>query len=382
MNRKTWIVVPVLLAALGGGLWAWRVARGPEPAGLRGATVPVSVAAASLQDVPQWLDSIGTVQAYYAVTVRPQVDGQLQSVVFKEGQDVQAGDLLAQIDPRSFQAALDQALAKKAEDQAQLANAQVDLARYAGLVAKHYVTQQQYDTTRALVNQLQATVLGDAAAVENTRVQLGYTTIRAPISGRVGIRLIDPGNIVHAADATGIVVITQMHPISVLFTLPQDDLPRVVRAMAAGPLDVVAASRDGKDVLDHGTLGLVDNQIDPATGTVKLKATMPNSAGVLWPGQFVDARLLIGTRHQVVTVPATAVLHGQQGAYAYVVKPDHTVEPRPVTAAAAVGDLEVIEAGIADGETVVTTGQYRLQPGARVEVEAAAAPAAPAAKAD
>ncbi len=373
------MVVPVLLAALGGGLWAWRGTKGPAgAAGPR--SVPVSVAVASRRDMPQWLDGLGTVQAYYTVTVRPQVDGQLQSVAFTEGQEVHAGDLLAQIDPRSYQAALDQAQAKKAQDQAQLANARVDLARYAGLVTKHYVTQQQYDTTRALVNQLEATVLGDGAAVESARVQLGYTTIRAPISGRVGIRQIDPGNIVHASDANGIVVLSQMHPISVLFPLPQDELPRVVRAMAAGPLEVVAASRDGKDMLDRGTLELVDNQIDPATGTVKLKATMPNGQGVLWPGQFVDARLLVGTLHQVVTVPATAVLHGQQSTYAYVVKPDHTVEARTVTAAPAGGDFTVIESGIADGETVVTAGQYRLQQGARVEVDTAAT--APAAKAD
>ena len=371
--------MPVLLAALGGGLWAGRGAKGPQgPAGPRG--VPVSVAAARLKDVPQWLDGIGTVQAYNSVTVRPQIDGQLQSVAFTEGQEVHAGDLLAQIDPRSYQAALDQALAKKAQDQAQLTNARTDLARYAGLIAKHYVTQQQYDTARALVTQLTAAVLGDAAAVENARVQLGYTTIRAPISGRAGIRQIDPGNIVHAADPTGIVVLTQMHPISVLFTLPQDELPGVLRAMAAGPLEVVAASRDGSDVLDRGTLALVDNLIDPSTGTVKLKATMPNSQGVLWPGQFVDARLLVGTSHHVVTVPATAVLHGQQGTYAYVVKPDHTVVARPVTTAPANGDLAVISSGIAVGETVVTAGQSRLQPGTRIEADAAAA--FPAARTD
>ena len=362
----------LLLAAIGGGAWAlWPASKSPALSGPKGPSVPVSAGAAQLRDVPVWLDSIGTVQAYFSVNVRTQVDGQLKDVAFKEGQDVRAGDVLAQIDPRSFQAALDQALAKKAQDDAQLINARNDLKRYTGLVDKHYVTQQVYDTSKALVNSLEAAVLGDAAAVQTAQVNLSYTTIRAPIGGKVGIRQVDPGNIIHVTDPNGIVVVTQVQPISVLFTLPQDALPQVVLAMREGQLKVTAFSRDGRTLLDQGILELVDNVIDPSTGTVKLKATMPNTTGLLWPGQFVNARLLVGTRLQVVTLPAAAVLRGQQGAYAYVVKADNSVETRPITVSPGADGMVVIDTGITNGEMVVSAGQSRLQPGSRVDVTGA-----------
>lgn len=343
--------------------------------------VPVSAAVASRRDVPVYLEGLGNVQAYNSVTIRPQVDGQLRQIAFKEGQELHAGDLLVQIDPRTYQAALDQAQAKRAQDQAQLTNARTDLVRYTGLVEKNYVARQQLDTTRALVNQLEAAVQGDDAAIENARVMLGYTTIKSPIDGRTGIRLVDVGNIVHANDANGIVVITQVHPISVLFTLPEDSVTRIVQAMAAAPLKVVALSRDGTKLLDQGTLELIDNQIDQTTGTIRLKATMPNTKGMLWPGQFVNARVQVSTLPQAVTIPATAVQRGPQGAYAFVVKSDATVEMRQLALGEVSEGMAVIESGIKEGNSVVTEGQYRLQAGTRVEVKmASAGGAGPAAK--
>ena len=364
-----------LLVAAVAGLWGWQLngAKGPDvpaPAGAIAAIpVPVTTAIAVRRDVPVVLEGLGAVQAYNAVTVHTRVDGELERIAFTEGEDVKAGDVLAQIDPRGYQAALDQALAKKVQDEAAAANARADRDRYATLVAKQYVTQQQYDTAKAQAQQYAAAVLGDEAAIENARVQLSYTTIRSPIDGRVGIRKIDQGNIIHANDAGGIVVITQVQPISVLFTLPQEALVRVVKAMAAGRLPVTAMSRDGKLALDRGTLDLVDNQIDASTGTVRLKATMPNADGMLWPGQFVNARLLVETRAQAVTVPATAVQRGQQGTYAYVVDQGNVVEARPLVAGQGDDDVIVVESGINAGEVVVTAGQYRLRPGSKVEAK-------------
>ncbi len=378
----TWIVVLLVVA---GGLWA--VLRpgsnGPTnttaaPAG--GPAVPVTAARSSRQDVPVFLNGLGNVQAFNTVTIRPQVDGQLVQIAFKEGQEIRAGDLLAQIDPRTYQAALDQASAKKAQDEAQLANARIDLTRYSGLVEKNYVSRQQLDTAQAQVNQLQALVQGDAAAIENARVLLGYTGIKSPIDGRVGIRQVDIGNIVHTSDANGIVIVTQVHPISVVFTLPENTVNRIVAAMANAPLTVVVLSRDGTQELDQGVLQLVDNQIDPSTATARLKATLPNKKGLLWPGQFVNVRLRIATLPQVVTIPANAVQRGQQGAFAFVLKSDNTVEMRKLTLGEVSESVAVVESGLQDGESVITEGQYRLQPGTRVEAKmATAAAAAPSA---
>lgn len=368
----TWIVV---LLAAAGGLWVVlrpgsnapnkTVAQGAGPA------VPVTAARSSRRDVPVFLTGLGNVQAFNTVTIRPQVDGQLVQIAFKEGQDVHAGDVLAQIDPRSYQAALDQVLAKKAQDEAQLANARIDLARYAGLVEKNYVSRQQLDTSQAQVNQLQALVQGDTASIENARVLLGYTTIKSPIDGRVGIRQVDVGNIVHTSDTNGIVVVTQVHPISALFTLPENTVNRIVAAMAGAPLPVVVLSRDGTQELDEGVLQLVDNQIDPSTATARLKATLPNKKGLLWPGQFVNVRLRVATLSKVMTIPANAVQRSQQGPYAFVVKSDGTVDMRKLTLGDVNDGLAVVEAGIEDGESVVTEGQYRLQPGSRVEAKTA-----------
>ena len=376
MVKKVWGLTAVLSIVAAGLVWTGQ--RPAPPAGPPAAAsrpVPVEAATAARRDVPVLLQGLGNVLAYNTVTVRPQVDGQLIQVAFTEGQTVRAGEVLARIDPRSYQAALDQALAKKAQDEAQLANARNDLQRYAGLLEHNYSSRQQYDTTRALVAQLDAAVRGDQAAVDSARVQLGYTTLTAPLDGRAGMRLVDQGNIVRAGDSGGLVTITQMQPISVVFTLPENTVTRLVKGMATEPPQVVALSRDGKETLDQGRLTLVDNQIDPATGTIRLKATLPNRDGLLWPGQFVTVRVLSEIWHQALSVPATAVLRGQQGAYAYVIKADGTVEARPLTVGPIAEGMAVIESGIVEGETVVTAGQYRLQSGARVEVRAPSAAA-------
>ena len=365
------MAILALVAVAGTGILVVQGKKTPATAATSGATapaVPVTAALAARRDVPVFLQGLGNVQPYNTVTLRPQVDGQLMQIGFKEGQEVRPGDVLAQIDPRTYQAALDQALAKKAQDEAQLANAKLDLQRYASLVEKNYIARQQLDTTRAQVAQMEAAVQGDAAAIDNARVLLGYTTIRSPIAGRTGIRLVDVGNILHANDPNGIVVISQMRPISVVFTMTEDALPGIVKAMAEGPVPVTVLSRDSKKTFDEGTLELVDNQIDQSTGTVRLKATMPNAKGTLWPGQFVNARLRVETLPHVVTVPATAVQRGRDGALAYVVKNDLTVEPRKLTVSVISEGLAVIDQGISAGESVVIAGQYRLQPGTRVEV--------------
>jgi len=359
--------------AIGLGLhYGTQATQADAPARSNAPAVPVGAATAARRDVPVYLSAIGTVQAYSTVAIRPQVDGQLVSVGFREGQEVHTGDILALIDRRSYKAALDQTVAKKAQDQAQLANARVDLQRYAILTEKNFASRQQLDTTRAQVAQLEAAVQGDDAAIENALVNLDYTTIRSPLDGRTGIRQVDVGNIVHASTTAGIVVVTQTRPIALLFTLPEDLLPRIVWAVAHGPVPVVALSRDGKQQLDAGTLLLIDNQIDQTTGTIRLKATMPNDAGLLWPGQFVNARLLVETQPQAVTVPAAAVQSGPEGALAFVVKPDTTVEVRKLKVGETSAGWTVVESGIVEGETVVTSGHYRLQPGTRVEVRGAA----------
>jgi multidrug efflux system membrane fusion protein len=304
MQRLTWIAGAFALGGLGVAIRLWAgepaIAQAPPPAP---PAIPVEAGTASTADVPIEEVGLGNVQAFNTVTVKVRVDGELQKVDFTEGQTVKVGNLLAQIDPRPFQAALDQAIAKKAQDEAQLSNAQVNLQRDENLVVRQFATQQTVDNEKAGVAQLEAAIQGDEAAIENARVQLGYTTITAPISGRTGIRLIDQGNIVHAADTGGIVVLTQLQPISVIFTLPEDDLPAVSGALAKGPVTVTALSRDDKSVLDQGTLALVDNEIDQATGTMRLKATFPNPNNQLWPGQFINIHLLLRTDRNVLAVP-------------------------------------------------------------------------------
>ena len=339
--------------------------------------IPVSTAPAVLRDVPVYLSGIGAVQAYNTVAIHPQVDGQLLKVLFTEGQDVQAGQPLAQIDPRPFQAALDQANAKRSQDVALLDNAKRDVDRYGALVERNYISRQQLDNARAQVAQLQAAVQGDDAAIQSARIQLGYTTIRAPIDGRAGLRQVDAGNIVHASGGDGghsggvdtLVVLTQQHPMAVVFALNQEDLPRLLPSAAQGKPEVTVFGKDSTQALDTGRLAVVDNQIDPTSGTVRLKAIFPNKDSHLWPGQFVTARVLVATQGAAVTVPATAVLRGDQGEYVYVVNAANVVDTRPVQSGPSHGDVVVIQRGLSQGEEVVRDGQFRLKPGAKVAVD-------------
>jgi multidrug efflux system membrane fusion protein len=334
-----------------------------------GAPVPVVAGKVEEKDIPIYLDGLGTVQAFNTVTVHTRVDGELQQVLFTEGQDVVIGGPLAVIDPRPFQAALDQAVAKKAQDEAQWGNAKVTLARNTDLLAKKVIAQSDFDTSRYSVDQFQAAVQADQAAIENAKTQLDYTQIKSPIDGRTGVRLVDLGNIVHAADQTGIVVITQLHPISVVFTLPEQNLSAILNAGGvSGGLHVSALDRGNTTTLDEGTLAVVDNEIDQTTGTVKLKATFPNKDLKLWPGKFVNARLVLTTKKNAIVVPAAVVQRGPQGTYAYVIKPDKTVEMRPIKVAQTQANVALIDDGLKAGEQVVVDGQYKLQPGAHVEL--------------
>ena len=339
--------------------------------------VPVTTAAAKRQDFDVFLRGLGQVQALSSVLVRARVDGTLMQVPVKEGQMVKTGDLLAVIDPRPYQAALDQANAKLAQDQADMANAKLDLARYANLAKSDYASHQQVDTQQALVNRTTAAIVGDQAAIEAAKLQLSYAFITSPIDGRVGLRQVDPGNMIHSSEAVGIMTVNQVQPIAATFTLPQDQLPQVTAAMAAGPVPTFAYGQDDKTLLDKGTLLTPDNAIDTTTGTIKLKATFPNSGNALWPGQFVNVRLLVRIEKNVLTVPSVAVQHGPSGLYAYVVKPDATVARRDISVALDNGTTTIVTAGLSDGDAVVVAGQSRLQEGTRVTASAgAAAPAA------
>ena len=344
------------------------------------AGVPVVTATAAREDVPIFLTGIGTVQAAQSVTVKVRVDGQLQKVAFSEGQDVKEGALLAQIDPAPYQALLDGAVAQKAKDEATLANALKDLERYKTLFAQDSIQQQTLDTQVATVNQLKASVLSDQAQIDNARVQLAYTTIRSPVNGRTGLRLVDVGNIVHAADTTGLVVINQIDPIAVIFTLPEEHVPSInqaIHAAGATPLQVQALARENGAALGTGHLLLVNNAIDTATGTVQLKALFPNGSLTLWPGQYVNARLVLGTRHDATTVPESVVQRGQDGLYAYVVKADNVAVAQPIRVAQTQDGKAIIAEGITPGTRVVVAGQYKLKPGTKI-VEAEQAKAAPA----
>jgi multidrug efflux system membrane fusion protein len=334
----------------------------------------VSVAAATRADYPVFIDGLGQVQAENTVTVRTRVDGQILKIAFAEGQMVKSGDLLAQVDPRPFQAALDQAKAKQAQDQATLANARLDLQRYSTLAKQSFATQQQLDTQNALVNQLIAQEAADAAAIDAAQAQLDYTTITAPIGGRVGFRLVDQGNIVNAAQQTGIVAIAEIEPISVIFTAPQDDLPRISAALAAGQPPIEARTSDGATLLATGKLTVVDNQVDPATGSIRLKAEFANADHALWPGQAVAAHLRVDVEKKALTIPDRAIQRGPDGLFVYVVGADNRAVTRPVTLAHedADADTAVVAKGLSEGEKVVTIGHFGLQPGARVAVEAEA----------
>jgi multidrug efflux system membrane fusion protein len=347
------------------------LSRAQQPAAPSSANaVPVRVTKVERQDVPVWLTGLGTVQALNTVTVRARVDGTLMQVPVTEGQVVQQGTLLAVIDPRPYQAALDQAAAKKAQNEAQLANAKLDLQRYASLMNKDFASRQQVDTQKMQVDNFTAALKGDEATIEAAQLNLSYCYILAPFEGRLGLRQVDPGNLVHASDGNGIMTITQIRPIAVVFTLPQRELPGIVEEMAGGPVTVAAWSGAPARELAQGTLLTPDNAIDTTTGTIRLKATFPNADNKLWPGQFVDARLLLRTERQVVAVPARAVQHGLTDLYVYVVRPDSTVHRQPVEATDR-GPVMVITKGLEPDQTIVLEGQSRLQEGMLVVATAA-----------
>lgn len=351
----------------------WREDGRASPSPAPAAAVPVSIGSAASADVPLVALGLGTVQATNTVTIRTRVDGQLMQLHFTEGQMVKAGDLLAEIDPRSFQAALDQALGKLAQDQAALANARLMLGRDADLAGKQFVSQQVLDTQRSAVQQLEASVQQDQAAIDNARTQLSYTRITSPIDGRTGIRLVDPGNILLATDTTGIVVVTQVQPMTVLSTLPEQQLAAVRKALDEGPVTVVAQSRDAVSDLDRGTLSLVDNRIDTASGAVRLKSIFPNESGALWPGQFVLLQVTTGIARQAVVVPVGAIQRGQAGSFVYVVGSDDKAQVRPVTLGQVADGRAIVESGLKPGERVITAGQYRVAPGLQVRAAPAVA---------
>jgi multidrug efflux system membrane fusion protein len=370
--RRRGVLVGLTVAAIaaGGGFIASRQPAAQQAAPAVPAAIPVAAASVTAQDFPVYLRGLGSVQAFNSVLVRARVDGTLMQFSVTEGQDVKQGDLIAVIDPRPFKAALDQATAKYAQDQADMANAKQDLARYTSLAKQDFASHQQVDTQAALVNHLTAAIAGDEAAIEAAKLNLSFCYILSPFDGRVGLRQVDVGNLVHANDMTGIVTVTQIHPISVTFTLPQTDLPQISDAMAKGKLPVLAYSGDDKTQLDSGELLTVDNMIDASTGTIKLKATFQNTANRLWPGQFVNARLLVTTLPNVLTVPSVAVQHGPNGLYVYLVKPDSTVGRQAVKVAQDNGQAAVIASGLDAGQRVITEGQSRLQAGTLVAVNA------------
>jgi membrane fusion protein, multidrug efflux system len=368
IGKRSLIGVLALAALL---LFAWRaVVHKAADAATRVAPIAITVdtAAVTHADVPIYLSGLGTVQAFYTVTVTARVDGELQKIGFTEGQTVHKGDLLAQIDPRPNRSAYEQAMAIKAKDAAQLANAKRDLDRYLLLQPQDLASKQTVDTQHAMVDQLTAQLQVDQAVIDNAHTQLEYTRITSPIEGRTGIRLVDPGNIVHAAATTGIVVVTQVQPISVIFTLPEEELTAVNAALATGPVKVTTLSRDGNTELDQGTLTLVDNEIDQSTGTAKLKATFGNAHNTLWPGQYVNARVLVRTARNALALPTTAVQLGPNGPFTYVVKADSTVEVRLLKIGDESGGMTVVNTGLALNERVVTSNQYRLQAGSHVRI--------------
>jgi len=367
--RRLLIVLVCLCLAGGLGWGVYRRVAAPVPADTARDHLPVPVVTAlsAQRDVPVYLDGLGTVQAFNAVTVRSMIDGPLIEVRFREGQDVKAGDVLAMIDPRPYQASLDQAMAKKAQDEANLANARIDLQRYNKLVAQDSTSGQTAATQRATVAQDEALVRQDQAAIDTAQTNLSYTSILAPLAGRTGIRQVDNGNIVHTTDSNGLVVITQLQPISVVFSLPQQDLGLVSAAMAAGPTTVLALPQGGATVLDRGVVAVLDNQIDSTTGTIKLKATFPNKKLTLWPGGFLNVRLLAETLQNVVTLPPVAVQRGPTGTYVYVIAGDKA-RRQAVTIGHEDAQVAVVTEGLPANETVVVDGASRLQDGSAVMV--------------
>jgi membrane fusion protein, multidrug efflux system len=380
-----WIALIVAVAAL--GFFGWQQYRGTGPGAQianaqkrtgspAGNPVPVTIASVEKADFPSYLFGLGSVQAFNTVIVRTRVDGQIDKIAFQEGQLVKEGDLLAQIDPRPYQAALDQAVAKKAQDEANLANAKLDLHRFVSL--GEFATKQQTDTQSSTVQQLIAQIAGDVAAIANARTQLDYATIRAPLAGVTGFRLVDQGNIVNASTQTGIVTIAQIEPIAVIFTAPEEQLQEIKAALAVQAPKVIALSTDGKRVLSTGTLSLINNQVDVTSGTIRLKAIFENKDHVLWPGQSVSTRLLVKTLKDAVVIPDDAVQHGSDGLYTFIVDQDNKANLRKIKVSQSVDGRSVVDEGLTPGQRVITTGQYRVQPGSLVSTAVANSEQAPA----
>lgn len=379
-GRRTVLIVILMTGVLGAGGFYWYWTQGPSPAHAARSpavmSVPVSIAVAEQRDVPIYLSGLGTVQASFTVGIHSQVDGKLQEVFFTEGQHVKKGDLLARIDPRLFQAALDQAKAKSAQDRALLVAAEKDLERFKTLVAKNIESQQNVDRQQGSVDQLKASIDADTAMIETAQTNLDYTSITAPSDGRIGVRLVDPGNILHASDQGSIATLVLTQPSAVMFTLPARALDDVRAAMARGSLEVVAFDQDNVQELARGKLLLVDSIIDQATATIRLKAMFPNEDEKLWPGEFVNARVQLGTYNDAVVVPPSAVQRGPQGLFTWVISANNTAEPRPIALGTSMKDLTVVTSGLRDGERVVIGGQYKLKRGAPVTLSAPPVPAA------
>jgi multidrug efflux system membrane fusion protein len=385
-SRTTrWILL--VAALIGLGYFGWQRFHGADraaqadsaqksAAAARNAAVPVTVAAVEKADFPVFLTGLGTVQGFNTVVVRTRVDGQVQQIAFKEGDLVKQGDLLAQIDPRPFQAVLDQAKAKKQQDEANLANANLDLQRYTKL--GEFATRQQTDTQRSTVAQLTAQIAADDAAIFNAQTQVDYTSVKAPISGVAGLRQVDVGNIVNASTQTGIVTIAQIEPIAVIFTAPEDQLPYINESQAATPLKVIALTTDGKKQLSEGVLSVINNQVDTTSGTIRLKAVFDNKNHALWPGQSVSTRLLVTTLKDATVIPDDAVQHGADGLYAFAVNADNKAELRKIKVSKSIDGRSVVDQGLSPGERVIVAGQYKVQPGSVVATKVAASEAAKA----
>jgi multidrug efflux system membrane fusion protein len=378
MSRSRTIGSVLLIAAVGiVGYFGWQRYGGEHAAQVAaqkraapvGPAVPVKIAPVEKADFPVYLTGLGTVQGFNTVLVRTRVDGQINRIAFKEGQFVKEGDTLVEIDPRPFQAVLDQAKAKKAQDQANLGNANLDLQRFTKL--GEFATRQQTDTQRSTVAQLTAQIAADDAAIFNAQTQLDYATVKAPISGVVGLRQVDVGNIVNAVTQTGIVSIAQVEPIAVIFTAPEDQLPDIRAALAAAPPKTIALSTDGKRVLSTGTLALINNQVDTSSGTIRLKAVFDNKDHALWPGQSVSTRLLIRTLKDATVVPDDAVQHGTDGLYAYTVNQDNKAELRKIKVSQSIDGRSVVDEGLSPGQQVITAGQYKVSPGTLVSTAVA-----------
>ena len=379
-GKKRWsstalamLAVVAVAGIAAGGVWLFSTERSVATAPAPAPAIPVELAKPAIEDVPVYLDGLGTVQAFNTVNVRTRVDGELQKIVFTEGQRVKKGDLLAVVDPRPFQDALDEATAKVQQDQANLANAQYLLTKDQSLAKQNIVTQETLEAQQSTVAGLIAQLAQDQAAKQDAAVSLSYTQIRSPIDGRTGIRQVDQGNQIHAADANGIVTITQTQPISIISTLTEDELPAVRQAMQAGPVEVTALTRDQSSKLATGTLSLVDNEIDQTTGTARLKSTFANEDEALWPGQFVDVRVRQKVLKNAITIPSAALQRGINGFFVYVVGSDGTVASKTVTVGPIDGGRAVIASGLDGTEQVVTSGQYRLQPGSHAYAQAASA---------